>query len=433
MNELIKILQKNKSGEAIGIYSVCCAHPLVIEAPIKQGLKDDSLVLIEATANQVNQFGGYTGMQPSDFVTFVSNIANRLGYPINRLILGGDHLGPTCWVKESASAAMDKSKVLIEAYVAAGFKKIHLDTSMQCADDEVPLTDEIVATRAAELCTVAETTVKRVFGKSDISYIIGTEVPPPGGTKEEASSSSVTPVENAQATLDTHKKIFIQHGLEDAFKRVIGMVVQPGVEFNNFKVFIYNSAKAQPLKDFVASVDNLVFEAHSTDYQPAISYQELIKDHFAILKVGPQLTFALREALFALSYIEQELTAPDAQSELISVCEKVMLDDTNDWQCFYPSDSAHLKLYKRYSFSDRIRYYWHRPEIKAAIDKLLNNLTEQPIPLPLLSQFMPYQYEDVLLGELKNSPIDLILHKIMQVTDTYAKACYFQSSDEASS
>jgi D-tagatose-1,6-bisphosphate aldolase subunit GatZ/KbaZ len=33
----------------------------------------------------------------------------------------------------------------------------------------------------------------------------------------------------------------------------------------------------------------------------------LVEDHFGILKVGPALTFAFREALFSLEYIEQEM------------------------------------------------------------------------------------------------------------------------------
>ncbi|MFL1089387.1 class II D-tagatose-bisphosphate aldolase non-catalytic subunit, partial [Acinetobacter baumannii] len=92
-------------------------------------------VLIEATSNQVNQFGGYTGMQPADFRDFVYNIARTVGFPAERIILGGDHLGPNCWQDEPAAVAMEKSIDLIKAYVAAGFSKIHLDASMSCADD----------------------------------------------------------------------------------------------------------------------------------------------------------------------------------------------------------------------------------------------------------------------------------------------------------
>lgn len=423
MNELINVIQANKNGLGGGIYSVCCAHPLVIEAALRQGLKDDSVVLIEATANQVNQYGGYTNMKPTDFVNFVHEIAQNVGYPTNKIILGGDHLGPTSWTNLTADAAMEKSQVLIESYVSAGFTKIHLDTSMQCSDDETPLTDEVVAKRAAILCRVAEKTAMNKFGKSNLLYIVGTEVPPPGGAKEEIDTLEVTPVENVKETLETHQSVFIDSGLQDAWKRVIGLVVQPGVEFDNFTVFPYIPEKAIELKKFAASTDRLVFEAHSTDYQPKAAYKQLVRDHFAILKVGPQLTFALREALFALSLIEEVMVTRGDRSHLQSVCENAMLEKPQSWNSFYPTDSDNLSLYTLYSFSDRIRYYWPHEEVSKAVDLLFANLSQHTIPLPLLSQFMPTQYTAVLEGKLNNSAKDLVLHNIMSVTQVYADAC----------
>jgi D-tagatose-1,6-bisphosphate aldolase subunit GatZ/KbaZ len=76
------------------------------------------------------------------------------------------------------------------------------------------------------------------------------------------------------------------------------------VEFDHTSVIDYQPSKAKELKALIPQVDHIVFEAHSTDYQQPQSYHQLVRDHFAVLKVGPQLTFALREALFALSYIE---------------------------------------------------------------------------------------------------------------------------------
>ena len=143
------IISRHKAGEHIGICSVCSAHPLVIEAALRFDLHTNNKVLIEATSNQVNQFGGYTGMQPADFRDFVNKIAREVGFPSERIILGGDHLGPNCWQGEPAAEAMEKSVDLIKAYVAAGFSKIHLDASMSCADDPVPLDPAVVAERAA--------------------------------------------------------------------------------------------------------------------------------------------------------------------------------------------------------------------------------------------------------------------------------------------
>ncbi len=123
----------------MGLYSVCSAHPLVLEAALRRAQRHSGYALIEATSNQVNQDGGYTGMRPAEFVQFVRSIATRVDLPHERVLLGGDHLGPNCWQHLSAEQALLRSERLVEEYVAAGFRKIHLDCSMACADDPVPL------------------------------------------------------------------------------------------------------------------------------------------------------------------------------------------------------------------------------------------------------------------------------------------------------
>jgi D-tagatose-1,6-bisphosphate aldolase subunit GatZ/KbaZ len=113
-----------------GISSVCSAHPLVIEAALRRGKAEGAAVLIEATCNQVNQEGGYTGMTPADFRRFVEKIAAKVEFATERLILGGDHLGPNPWKALPAAEAMARAEAMIAAYIDAGFRKIHLDTSM---------------------------------------------------------------------------------------------------------------------------------------------------------------------------------------------------------------------------------------------------------------------------------------------------------------
>ncbi|OKY26210.1 D-tagatose-bisphosphate aldolase, class II, non-catalytic subunit [Thalassotalea sp. PP2-459] len=427
MTKIVDIINSNRNDVKVGIYSVCCAQPLIIEAAIKQAQKNNSVVLIEATANQVNQFGGYTSMKPADYVTFITSIAEKLNFPMEKVILGGDHLGPVCWVTETAQQAMEKSKTLIKSYVAAGFKKIHLDTSMPCADDEPALTDEIIAERAAILCEIAEKTAIETFGQSDILYVIGTEVPPPGGATEEITSLEVTPKENVAKTYDIHLAAFEAKALTDAWQRVIGIVVQPGVEFDHTSIIDYNAKKAQSLSQFIKTVPNIVFEAHSTDYQKPSAYKALVADHFAILKVGPQLTFAMREALFALSFIEQAYIEPERQANLMAVFEAEMQENPGYWQKFYQVAPEKEMFYRQYSYSDRIRYYWNTVRVEQAVQVLLENLTKNAIPLPLISQFLPEQYQALREGEIQNCPHDLVVHKIMQVTEVYANACNQQS------
>ena len=423
LDEVLAILARNRDGRAVGVYSVCTAHPLALEAAMLQARNDRAPLLIEATANQVNQFGGYSGMRPADFPPFVAGIAERAGFPPERIVLGGDHLGPVCWAGEPASAAMAKARDLVDGYVRAGFRKVHLDTSMACADDAEPLGDEAVARRAAELCETAERAAGACGGESRPVYIVGTEVPPPGGARAAIDGLCVTAAEDARRTAAVHRAAFADRGLADVWPRVIGLVVQPGVEFDHESVCRYDPARAGGLSDALGDLPGMVYEAHSTDYQPPESYRALVRDHFAILKVGPQLTFALREALFALSAIESELLGRDASSRLPDVCERAMRGDPGHWTGHYPARGRRARWYRRYSYSDRIRYYWTRGDVAGAVERLLANLSGIDIPLPLLSQFLPAQYRAVRDGALKPSPRDLAIHRVMEVTSAYSAAC----------
>lgn len=97
MKHLTEMVEQHKRGNANGIYAVCSAHPLVLEAAIRYAQLHHTPLLIEATSNQVINLGGYTGMTPADFHGFVCKLAESLGFPTSQLILGGDHLGPNRW------------------------------------------------------------------------------------------------------------------------------------------------------------------------------------------------------------------------------------------------------------------------------------------------------------------------------------------------
>ena len=128
---LAALPEHRRLGEVRGLTSVCSAHPWVIEAALSA--PGEAKVLIEATCNQVNQEGGYTGMTPADFRGFVEANRPAAGLPASRLILGGDHLGPNPWKHLPAEEAMQRAEAMVAAYVEAGFAKIHLDASMGCA------------------------------------------------------------------------------------------------------------------------------------------------------------------------------------------------------------------------------------------------------------------------------------------------------------
>jgi D-tagatose-1,6-bisphosphate aldolase subunit GatZ/KbaZ len=422
-NLLVDTIARHKAGEAVGVPSICTAHPLVLQAAVLQALESGTVVLVEATSNQVDQFGGYTGMAPADFRDLVYQIADGVGLPRTRVVLGGDHLGPNTWRQLGPEVAMDRADALIEAYVSAGFTKIHLDCSMSCAGDPSPLTDDVVAQRAARLARVAEDTAVRERGVSDLLYVVGTEVPVPGGAHETIEALAPTSAGAARATIARHKRVFEDAGLGTAWERVIGLVVQPGVEFDHAAVVDYQRDRTKELRGVLDDHPHLVFEAHSTDYQLVERLTELVQDHWAVLKVGPALTFALREALFALAAIEDELVDVADRSDLVGVVERRMLDEPHWWQGYYGGDARAKRLARRYSYSDRVRYYWPDPQIHAAESALLTNLGALEIPLPLLSQYLPDQYARVRHGELAVEPTALAIDRVRDVLRTYARAC----------
>ena len=414
---LDEIIGAQKRGEARGITSVCSAHPFVLKETLKVSKTFRVFALIEATCNQVNQFGGYTGMTPAIFVEYVRGIVEENGVPFENVILGGDHLGPNVWQAEPANVAMEKSKVLIRDYVEAGFTKIHLDCSMRLADDpEGPLDVEVSANRAAQLAKVAEESLsprERGRGEGRLRYVIGTEVPIPGGATGHEETLHVTKVADAQQTIEATREAFLRQGLAEAWERVIGLVVQPGVEFGDDSVHPYRPEAARDLSKFIES-QPFVYEAHSTDYQTPDALKNLVRDHFAILKVGPALTFAFREAVFALANIEDELVTKDQRSNIVQVLDDVMLKHPEHWKKYYHGDEEEQAFKRKYSLSDRIRYYWTQPIVENAIGRLIANLGDEVLPAPLLEKFA---------GTTDLTAPQVIENRINQVLENYLQAC----------
>ena len=430
-NPLKKLVTLQKEGKAVGIYSACSANKYVIEATLKRGTQDNSCVLIESTANQCDQNGGYTGMTPLDFKNFVLEIADKVGFDKNKLFLGGDHLGPLTWTHLNEKEAMENATELIKHYVGAGFTKIHIDTSMKVNDDDpdTRLSDETIAKRGAYLAKVAQDTYAELLKKDPEAiapiYIVGSEVPIPGGAVgSEDNGVEVTKVEDFKATVATFEKAFLDNDLKDAWDNVIAVVVQPGVEEKDSGCTEYDREKAKELMASIKEYPNLIFEGHSTDYQTKIKLKELVEDGVGILKVGPGLTFAMREALFALAHIEEELLyGRDVKtSNLIETLDKAMLNDDKYWKKHYQGTDLEIRLKRKYSFSDRCRYYMPLPEVNDAINTLIDNLNTYGIPLNLLSQFMPIQYTKVREGKLDNNPEALIVDRIINTIDEYLYA-----------
>jgi len=410
------------------VYAVCSAHPSVIAAAVQQTIEDDSVLHIESTSSQVNQLGGYTGQTPSRFAEFVHSAAQQGRLPWERVLLGGDHLGPYPWREQPSKVAMINACELVRACVLAGYNKIHLDASMACADDNKSGPDEnTIAQRAAILCRAAETAFADLPpAAAPILYVIGTEVPAPGGESVPGEPPAVTPAGNVNRTLELFRTAFAEQNVISAWDRVIGLVVQPGVEFGENAIFDYARENAMALSSALPEHPALVYEAHSTDYQKPAALAQLVEDHFAILKVGPWLTFAFREAVFALSAIERELVAHRrgiCVSQVREALEAAMLRNPAYWRPYCHGSEDEIRFARIFSYSDRCRYYWGDATVQQELAQLHANLDASTPPLTLVSQYLPMQYEAIRSGCLQAQTEAMIQEHIRTVLRVYSAAC----------
>lgn len=361
------------------------------------------------------------------------DIADKVGFDPKRLFLGGDHLGPLTFAGMDEAQVMENAEELIRHYVGAGFTKIHIDTSMKVASDDpnTRLSDETIAKRGARLARVAQDTYHKLLESDPDAiapvYIVGSEVPIPGGAVGAVDQGvQVTKVEDFKNTVATFEKAFREQGLDEAWDNVIGVVVQPGVEEKDSGCTEYDREKAKDLMASIQEFPNLVFEGHSTDYQTKIKLRELVEDGVGILKVGPALTFAMREGMFALENIEKELIygTDITPSGFQDALEAEMLKEGKHWRKHYQGTELELRMKRKYSFSDRCRYYMPTPAVEAAKERLISNLRTLGIPLNLLSQFMPIQYTKVREGLLVNDPVELVEDRIINTIDEYLYATH---------
>lgn len=434
MHPLKEILSGRCAAQK-GVFSVCTASGLVLRAAVRHAKASGYTAVIEATANQVNQFGGYTGMIPAQYAAMVRGIVRDEGLAPERVILGGDHLGPLTWQELPEREAMDNAAGLVRAFTLAGFTKIHLDTSMRLADDDpaAPLDVRVCARRGARLANVVQdawTELRRQDPEAlRPALVIGSEVPIPGGSRSHEDSVRPTSPEEFRRQYAVFREEFGRAGAP--FGDVVAFVVQPGVEFGDDFACQYDPARASSLTAALADYSPLVFEGHSTDYQTRGSLAAMVRDGIRILKVGPALTFGLREALCQLESCEALLPDGGAERSGFRAALLAAMDaDGRYWKNYYFGTPGEIAYKKLFSYSDRCRYYLPAAPVGRAAERLLANTKR--VPVGLVSQFFPQQYPKVVEGALPSDGLSLVLDRVGGWCGAYAAACGVRLPEEKS-
>ena len=226
----------NRSGSTRSAPRIrsCSKRPSLRPPPIRAS------VLIEATSNQVDQFGGYTGMRPADFRELVFSIADQQGFPRDRIVLGGDHLGPNRWQEQPAEEAHGERR-RPRRRLRRG--RLHEDPPrLQHVVRRRPGAARGRPRRGAER-PAAAASPRRPPAAS------GIERPPAlrdrhrgAGARRRARDARRADPDLARrgpATLDGTARRSRTPASLDAWPRIIALVVQPGVEFDHLQVIDY--------------------------------------------------------------------------------------------------------------------------------------------------------------------------------------------------
>ena len=409
--------QRAKGKNLRGFYGIHSTHPLVLRAAMRQALGDGNVLLVEFDGPQR---GKNSIKRPGDYTLFLNKLACDNGFPPERLVIGSGQMRvnsrQVLQEEQSRLQFHEKAVAWVVECVNAGFEKIYLESG------ELTESGQIAALQA-DLCRAAENAFERAgTGKGQPYYVLGTLFTAADENKQLKPEEIV---DSVTAIWKAGKKAFQAAGLEDAWQRVIALAVQPEMGYTDYEVKPYQSETALGLKQLSEKYGRFVYEVPSADYQPSLSVERLHADRFAILGIGPELTFTMREALFSLAMLENEwmIGKPGARlSNLIVELDKAMQLDPQGWRDVYKGNGFEQLLARKYSCRDLSRNYWQERDVEAAVEQLMKNLVQNPPPLPILRQFFAGGYElagDTLGG---NWPEELLIRKIQNVIEPYINA-----------
>ena len=120
--------------------------------------------------------------------------------------------------------------------------------------------------------------------------------------------------------------------------------------------------------------------------------------------------------------MEKELVPEAEQAHFIETLDEVMLKNPANWQKHYHGDEKQMAQARKYSFSDRARYYIGQPEVTEAMNQLFANLRKYPVPMNMLHQYMPISYNKIRDGELELDPRELAMDGVTNFMMDYEYA-----------
>lgn len=393
--------------------SFCTANFNVIKILIIFAKYYNLPILLESTSNQVNQFGGYTGLTPRQFYKKIDKLKKKIKIKNKQVMIGADHLGPLPWKKLNSKIALKNAKTLIKKCISLKYDKIHIDSTIVCKDDK-NLNLNLIRSRSAKIFnTVPKKDIKNIF------FVFGSEVPFAGGGNTNKIKPSV--LNNIKVDYFLYNSIL--KNLNSNKKNKFSLVVEPGMAFSNSKISLPKLKKFKKNLSF-SKKNNFSYEAHSTDYQRLVTLKKLVKNNFRFLKVGPELTFDFYQAIKKMEKIED--TNCNQKSNISYELMKAMSKDNKYWKDYYKGTKKKIEFLKLNSYLDRMRYYWDSKNVKKSMIKLFKNI--DTIPQKVLKKELKLKSNEekqIDKINLKNSDY-IIFYYLNSTIKKYYLACNFK-------
>jgi len=393
--------------------SFCTANFNVIKILIIFAKHHNLPILLESTSNQVNQFGGYTGLTPKEFYKKISKLKKKIKINKKQVMIGADHLGPLPWKKFNSKVALKNAKTLIKKCIALKYDKIHIDSTIICKDDK-SLNLNFIRSRSEEIFnTVPKKNIKDVF------FVFGSEVPFAGGGNN--SKPKPSKLNNIKTDYSLYNSVLKNLNINK--KNKFSLVIEPGMAFSNSKVILPKLEKFRKRLSF-SKKNNFSYEAHSTDYQKLKTLKKLVKNNFRFLKVGPELTFYFYQAIKKMEEIEHMYCnkKSNIEYELINAMQR----DDKYWKDYYKGTKNKIKFLKLNSYLDRMRYYWDSKKVKKSMNKLIKNINT--IPTEVFKKTLKLKSnEGKKMNKINLSNSDYIIFYYLSSTiKKYYSACNFK-------
>jgi D-tagatose-1,6-bisphosphate aldolase subunit GatZ/KbaZ len=421
---LIDIMGVNRGGEKKGIYTVDSQNSTVQEAYLRQALADGSPALFEICADMLDPHGQSGKIIPDDFIANIRQIAVKTGFPRDRIFFGVNDLSPSLWQDEPVVSAMKKTCTFISDLVSLGSNILGIHAGMPLKGDPADklLSQEEIILREVALYQAAESAAAALPDEEKPLYVI--DVHPGQGMTED--QTNIIHKEDVEIAVDRFAKTAMAAGLPEMKERLLAVRIFLGAGYDSEKIVPFDSSLINELGGCVYGDKPVVLEVQRTDFQPQTVLDQLVDNHFAFMRIGQELTYTMREALFSMAMMENEtmIGKPGVYlSNFIIELDRAMQSAPRHWQKYYTGNGFEQLIARKYSLYDRSRFYWEDKEVRKTKKRLFDNLIEYPIPLTVMRQFMPRQYERVVAGELENKPDALVMDAVRYALRRYSRAC----------